>query len=174
MAYYYQEPSHTFSEYLLIPGYTPEGCVPQNVSLRTALTMALAVTFVTAFSNVGVSLIRKVIPSSIRMIVEMTIIATLVILVDQLIKAHIALMPDKSLKLAEMRCNNSRCKSHIINAPGEKRNDPLPVLCHDIKSTCIDNDTLRIEDQVFNKCKRSAVRFVEPRAYSRCFHRRQV
>ena len=49
--------------------------------------MALAVTFVTAFSNVGVSLIRKVIPSSIRMIVEMTIIATLVILVDQLIKA---------------------------------------------------------------------------------------
>ena len=38
MAYYYQEPSHTFSEYLLIPGYTPEDCVPQNVSLHTALT----------------------------------------------------------------------------------------------------------------------------------------
>ena len=55
--------------------------------LRTAITMALAVIFVTSFSNVGVSLIRKVIPGSIRMIVEMTIIATLVILVDQLIKA---------------------------------------------------------------------------------------
>ncbi|MBQ6174075.1 MAG: IMP dehydrogenase [Clostridia bacterium] len=38
MAYYYEEPSHTFSEYLLIPGYTGEDCVPQNVSLRTALT----------------------------------------------------------------------------------------------------------------------------------------
>lgn len=58
-----------------------------TTSLRTAITMALAVTFVTAFSNVGVSLVRKVIPGSIRMIVEMTIIATLVILVDQLIKA---------------------------------------------------------------------------------------
>ncbi len=38
MAHYYQEPSHTFSEYLLIPGYTGEGCIPANVSLRTALT----------------------------------------------------------------------------------------------------------------------------------------
>ncbi len=38
MAYYYTEPSHTFSEYLLIPGYTGEDCVPQNVNLRTALT----------------------------------------------------------------------------------------------------------------------------------------
>lgn len=37
MAYYYQEPSHTFSEYLLIPGYTDETCVPANVSLRTPL-----------------------------------------------------------------------------------------------------------------------------------------
>ena len=38
MAYYYQEPCHTFNEYLLIPGYTGEDCVPQNVSLKTALT----------------------------------------------------------------------------------------------------------------------------------------
>ena len=37
MAYYYSEPSHTFSEYLLIPGYTSEECVPSNVSLRTPL-----------------------------------------------------------------------------------------------------------------------------------------
>ena len=37
MAYYYQEPSHTFSEYLLIPGYTSEECIPDNVSLRTPL-----------------------------------------------------------------------------------------------------------------------------------------
>ncbi len=38
MAYYYSEPSHTFSEYLLIPGYTSEDCIPDNVSLRTPLT----------------------------------------------------------------------------------------------------------------------------------------
>ena len=37
MAYYYSEPSHTFSEYLLIPGYTSEDCVPSNVTLRTPL-----------------------------------------------------------------------------------------------------------------------------------------
>ena len=37
MAYYYSEPSHTFSEYLLIPGYTSEECIPSNVSLRTPL-----------------------------------------------------------------------------------------------------------------------------------------
>jgi len=37
MAYYYSEPSHTFSEYLLIPGYTSETCIPSNVSLRTPL-----------------------------------------------------------------------------------------------------------------------------------------
>ena len=37
MAFYYSEPSHTFSEYLLIPGYTSEQCIPDNVSLRTPL-----------------------------------------------------------------------------------------------------------------------------------------
>ena len=37
MAYYYSEPSHTFSEYLLIPGYTSEECIPANVSLCTPL-----------------------------------------------------------------------------------------------------------------------------------------
>ena len=37
MAFYYPEPSHTFSEYLLVPGYTSPDCVPANVSLRTPL-----------------------------------------------------------------------------------------------------------------------------------------
>ena len=37
MAYYYSEPSRTFSEYLLVPGYTGENCIPDNVSLRTPL-----------------------------------------------------------------------------------------------------------------------------------------
>ena len=37
MATYFNEPSRTFSEYLLIPGYTSEECTPANVSLRTPL-----------------------------------------------------------------------------------------------------------------------------------------
>ena len=37
MAFYYQEPSRTFSEYLLIPGYTSEECIPANVNLSTPL-----------------------------------------------------------------------------------------------------------------------------------------
>lgn len=35
MAYYYTEPSHTFGEYLLVPGYTSAECIPENVSLKT-------------------------------------------------------------------------------------------------------------------------------------------
>ena len=56
--------------------------------LETSIVMALAVTLVTGFSNLSVSLIRKHIPSSIRILVEMTIIASLVIIADQLIKAY--------------------------------------------------------------------------------------
>jgi len=37
MAYYYNEPSRTFSEYLLVPGYTGKDCIPSNVSLKTPL-----------------------------------------------------------------------------------------------------------------------------------------
>lgn len=37
MAYYYNEPSHTFSEYLLVPGYSDANCIPANVSLKTPL-----------------------------------------------------------------------------------------------------------------------------------------
>ena len=55
--------------------------------LKTSLVMSLAVIFVLTFSNLFVSLIRKHIPGSIRIIVEMTIIASLVIIADQLIKA---------------------------------------------------------------------------------------
>ena len=37
MAFYYNEPSHTFSEYLLVPGYSDSRCQPKNVSLKTPL-----------------------------------------------------------------------------------------------------------------------------------------
>ncbi|MBU0653790.1 MAG: NADH:ubiquinone reductase (Na(+)-transporting) subunit D [Gammaproteobacteria bacterium] len=57
-------------------------------SLKTALLMAAALTTVTAFSNASISAIRHHIPGSIRIIVQMTIIASLVIVVDQLMKAY--------------------------------------------------------------------------------------
>ena len=37
MAFYFDEPSHTFNEYLLVPGYSDENCIPDNVSLKTPL-----------------------------------------------------------------------------------------------------------------------------------------
>ena len=55
--------------------------------LATALLMCAALTAVTACSNFSISLIRNQIPSSIRIIVQMTIIASLVIVVDQVLKA---------------------------------------------------------------------------------------
>ena len=59
-----------------------------TTGMQTALVMALAVTLVTAFSSMFVSMIRNHIPSSIRIIVQMTIIASLVIVVDQVLKAY--------------------------------------------------------------------------------------
>lgn len=57
-------------------------------SLQVAFVMALAVTAVTAFSSMFISMLRNHIPSSIRIIVQMVIIASLVILVDQILKAY--------------------------------------------------------------------------------------
>ena len=56
-------------------------------SLKVTLVMCIALTLVTAFSNLFISSIRSFIPSSIRIIVQMTIIASLVIVVDQILKA---------------------------------------------------------------------------------------
>ncbi|NQD93919.1 NADH:ubiquinone reductase (Na(+)-transporting) subunit D [Pseudomonas sp. CrR25] len=57
-------------------------------NLKTALVMSVALTLVTGFSNLFISMIRSQIPSSIRMIVQMVIIASLVIVVDQVLKAY--------------------------------------------------------------------------------------
>ena len=56
-------------------------------SMKVAFVMCLALTTVAAFANLFVSIIRHHIPSSIRIIVQMTIIASLVIVVDQVLKA---------------------------------------------------------------------------------------
>jgi Na+-transporting NADH:ubiquinone oxidoreductase subunit D len=59
-----------------------------TTQLKTAVVMSIALTSVTALSNLAVSLIRNRVPHSIRMIVQMTIIASLVIVVDQVLKAY--------------------------------------------------------------------------------------
>jgi len=56
-------------------------------SLQVSLVMSIALTAVCAFSSFFISIIRSAIPSSIRIIVQMTIIASLVIVVDQILKA---------------------------------------------------------------------------------------
>jgi len=65
--------------------------------LITAITMVAALFFVTSLSNLFVSIIRKQLPANIRLIAQMTIIASLVIVVDQVLKAYV---PDVSKDLS--------------------------------------------------------------------------
>ena len=60
-----------------------------TVKLKPALVMALSVTIVTAVSNLVIASLRKYIPDRIRIIVQLVVIATMVILVDQLLKAYV-------------------------------------------------------------------------------------
>jgi len=60
-----------------------------TVQLKTAIVMALSLTFVLAFSNLIISMLRKVIPRNIRMLVELSVIATLVILADEVLRAFL-------------------------------------------------------------------------------------
>jgi len=68
-----------------------------TVQVNTALVMSLAVIAVLTISNVTISLLRNAIPNKIRIIVELAVVATLVILVDQVLKAY---MYDISKKLS--------------------------------------------------------------------------
>ena len=60
-----------------------------TVQLKPAIVMGLSVMVVTAFSNLVMSILRKGVPSRIRIIVQLVVIATLVILVDQVLKAFV-------------------------------------------------------------------------------------
>jgi Na+-transporting NADH:ubiquinone oxidoreductase subunit D len=60
-----------------------------TVQIKPAIVMALSVTVVTAFSNLIISALRNTIPSRIRIIVQLVVIAALVIIVDQLLKAYV-------------------------------------------------------------------------------------
>ena len=59
-----------------------------TVKMSTTVVMCLAVIFVTTMSNVAVSVVRNRVPTNIRIIVQMTIIASLVIVVDQVLQAY--------------------------------------------------------------------------------------
>jgi len=60
-----------------------------TTKMETALVMAVAVSAVTGFSNLAVSSLRNYIPASIRIIVQLTVIASLVIVADQILKAYL-------------------------------------------------------------------------------------
>lgn len=60
-----------------------------TVQMKPSLVMALSVMVVTGFSNLTISLLRNAIPNRIRIIVQLTVVATLVILVDQVLKAFV-------------------------------------------------------------------------------------
>lgn len=60
-----------------------------TVQLKPAIVMALSVTIVTAFSNLIISSVRNTIPSRIRIIVQLVVVAALVIIVDQVLKAYV-------------------------------------------------------------------------------------
>jgi Na+-transporting NADH:ubiquinone oxidoreductase subunit D len=60
-----------------------------TVKVETAIVMTLALTAVVTLSNMVISLLRNVIPNGIRMIVEMAVIASLVIIADQLLRAYL-------------------------------------------------------------------------------------
>ena len=59
-----------------------------TTQVKTAMVMSVALTAVTVLSNGSISALRKMIPSKIRMIVELCVIATLVIIADQVLKAY--------------------------------------------------------------------------------------
>ncbi len=60
-----------------------------TVELKPAFWMSVALTFVTAFSNLFISMLRNTIPSRIRIIVQLSIVSLFVILVDQVLKAYV-------------------------------------------------------------------------------------
>lgn len=70
-----------------------------TTQLSTALIMAISVTLVIGLSNATVSLIRHRIPSSVRIIVQMVVIASLVIMVDQILKAFAPIELSKKMSV---------------------------------------------------------------------------
>ena len=59
-----------------------------TTQVKPSLVMGIAVVFVVLFSNLIISIIRKIIPNNVRIIVQMTVVASLVVVVDQVLKAY--------------------------------------------------------------------------------------
>jgi len=60
-----------------------------TVQMKTAIVMGLSLTFVLSFSNLSISMMRNIIPRNIRMIVELSVIASLVIVADEILRAFL-------------------------------------------------------------------------------------
>ena len=93
-------------------------------SLQVALVMTIAVTLVTGFSSMFISILRSQIPSSIRIIVQMVIIASLVIVVDQVLKAY-------AYEISEDAFGLCRPDHHQLHRHGPGRG-----LCHEEPADC--------------------------------------
>jgi Na+-transporting NADH:ubiquinone oxidoreductase subunit D len=89
--------------------------------LKPSIVMGIAVVFVITFSNVIVSMIRNFIPGKIRIIVEMTVIASLVIIVDQFLKAYAYEMSKQLSVFVGLIITNcivlGRLEAHAMNNP---------------------------------------------------------
>ena len=85
-----------------------------TTKMETALVMSLAVIAVTALSNASISLLRNHIPSSIRIIVQLTVIASLVIIADQVLKAFV-------YDIAQAALGLRRADHHELHRDGPRR-----------------------------------------------------
>lgn len=99
-------------------------------SMKTAFVMGLSVTFVTAISNLAVSFTRNYIPGSVRIIAQMTIIASLVIIVDQVLRAYAYDLSKQLSVYVGLIITNcivmGRTEGFALKYP------PLPALCDGI------------------------------------------
>ncbi len=97
-----------------------------TTKLETAFVMTIAVTLVTAFSSMFISMIRHHIPNSVRIIVQMAIIASLVIVVDQLLRAFAYERPLAAVGIRRAyhhqlyRDGSRRSLRHEIAAAGQR------------------------------------------------------
>jgi Na+-transporting NADH:ubiquinone oxidoreductase subunit D len=91
-----------------------------TTKLETAFVMTIAVTLVTAFSSMFISMIRHHIPNSVRIIVQMAIIASLVIVVDQLLRAFAYETPNSSVFVGLIITNcivMGRAEAYAMKSP---------------------------------------------------------
>ncbi|MEN9360264.1 MAG: Na(+)-translocating NADH-quinone reductase subunit [Verrucomicrobiota bacterium] len=90
-----------------------------TTSMKPAIIMAVAVSLVTGFATLAISLMRNWIPGKIRMIVELVVISTLVIIVDQLLKAYAYELSAKLSVFVGLIITNcivmGRCEAFALN-----------------------------------------------------------